>query len=253
MVPLEQLATGVDRQCTDRRSALMRLGSEGWARAALVAAALAAGALVARAPAAPRMGDRRGRRCRPRAPVGRRRRSDRRRVGARGASGDRLRAPTWLDDAGLDDATLLVTGDRLWTATARTIFWNRGIVEAVRLAPATTPFPPVTASVRDRPRRRALGRIRDAARAATRRHAVDDHARRHPGRGARGRRQRGIRAHCLAAHGTGSCREQISPLPAVSGAATAATPCFGDRSRPLRGRSRAIPSSLAPDMQKMQN
>jgi hypothetical protein len=55
--------------------------------------------------------------------------------------------PTWLDEAGLDDATLLVTGDRLWTATARTIFWNRGIVDAVRLAPATTPFPPVTASV----------------------------------------------------------------------------------------------------------
>ena len=40
-----------------------------------------------------------------------------------------------------------MTGDRLWTATARTIFWNRGIVDAVRLAPATTPFPPVTASV----------------------------------------------------------------------------------------------------------
>ena len=59
----------------------------------------------------------------------------------------RSEQPTWLDEAGLDDATLLVTGDRLWTATARTIFWNRGIVDAVRLAPATTPFPPVTASV----------------------------------------------------------------------------------------------------------
>jgi hypothetical protein len=125
----------------------MRLGSEGWARAALVIAALVAGALVLALP----------RRVAwvTAAVVG---------VGLALLSvdaGDRIAAasaheervaigseqPTWLDEAGLDDATLLVTGDRLWTATARTIFWNRGIVDAVRLAPATTPFPPVTASV----------------------------------------------------------------------------------------------------------
>ena len=56
-------------------------------------------------------------------------------------------APEWLDDAGLHDATLLDTGDRLWTATARTIFWNRAIRAVVRLAPATAPFPPVVESV----------------------------------------------------------------------------------------------------------
>ncbi len=33
----------------------------------------------------------------------------------------------WLDAAQVGDATLLVSGDRLWTATARTIFWNRRI------------------------------------------------------------------------------------------------------------------------------
>lgn len=52
----------------------------------------------------------------------------------------------WLDEAALGEATLLVTGDRLWTATARTIFWNRDIVEVVRVEPATAPFPPVTSS-----------------------------------------------------------------------------------------------------------
>ncbi len=44
-------------------------------------------------------------------------------------------------------ATLLMTGDRLWTATARTIFWNRGIVEAALLTPLTTPFPPFVTPV----------------------------------------------------------------------------------------------------------
>jgi hypothetical protein len=48
----------------------------------------------------------------------------------------------WLDAAGLEDATLLVTSDRLWTATARTVFWNRAIRDAVRLVPAKPPFPP---------------------------------------------------------------------------------------------------------------
>ena len=52
----------------------------------------------------------------------------------------------WIDAAGLGGVTLLVTGDRLWTATARTIFWNRAIEEVVRVVPATVPFPPVTRS-----------------------------------------------------------------------------------------------------------
>ncbi len=54
---------------------------------------------------------------------------------------------TWLDDAGLDDVSLLDTGDRLWTATARTVFWNRAIDEVLRLEPATAPFPPVATPV----------------------------------------------------------------------------------------------------------
>jgi hypothetical protein len=53
----------------------------------------------------------------------------------------------WLDDDGVDDAALLVTGDSLWTSTARTVFWNRAIAEVLRVAPATLPFPPVTPSV----------------------------------------------------------------------------------------------------------
>ena len=55
--------------------------------------------------------------------------------------------PSWIDDAGLKDATLLATADRLWTATARTVFWNRGIGDVIRVVPATTPFPPVSPSV----------------------------------------------------------------------------------------------------------
>jgi len=56
-------------------------------------------------------------------------------------------ARTWLDDAGFEDATLLVTGDRLWTATARTMFWNHSISEVLRIPPAVLPFPPITAEV----------------------------------------------------------------------------------------------------------
>ena len=56
--------------------------------------------------------------------------------------------PGWLDAADVGDATLVDTGDRLWTATARTIFWNRSIDDVVHLLPATSPFPPVTPAVR---------------------------------------------------------------------------------------------------------
>ncbi len=56
-------------------------------------------------------------------------------------------SPSWLDDAGVSDATLLVTGDRLWTAVTRTIFWNRAVREVIRIDPATIPFPPGTPAV----------------------------------------------------------------------------------------------------------
>jgi hypothetical protein len=54
---------------------------------------------------------------------------------------------SWLDDARLDHATLLATVDRLWTATARLVFWNRAIDDVLRIVPATTPFPPISSSV----------------------------------------------------------------------------------------------------------
>jgi hypothetical protein len=50
--------------------------------------------------------------------------------------------PSWLDDVGVDDATLLVTGDRIWTSVARTVYWNRAIHEVLRVQPAGLPFPP---------------------------------------------------------------------------------------------------------------
>lgn len=53
-------------------------------------------------------------------------------------------APEWLDAAGIEEASLLVTGDRLWTATARTVFWNRAITEVLRLPETPLPFPPAT-------------------------------------------------------------------------------------------------------------
>jgi dolichyl-phosphate-mannose-protein mannosyltransferase len=50
--------------------------------------------------------------------------------------------PAWLDDAGVDDATMLVTGDRVWTSVARTVFWNRAIREILSLPAVEMPFPP---------------------------------------------------------------------------------------------------------------
>ena len=55
--------------------------------------------------------------------------------------------PSWLDEASVEDATMLVTGDRVWTSIARTVFWNTSVQEVLRAAPATAPFPPETASV----------------------------------------------------------------------------------------------------------
>ena len=146
-VPIAQLATPETLPNSPTPAALVRLGSEGWARAALVAGALAAGALVLALPrrfawvTAVVVG----------VGLGLLSVDSGQRIADASAHEERVAIgsdpPSWLDDAGVDDATLLVTNDRLWTATARTIFWNRGIVEAIRLAPATTPFPPITGSV----------------------------------------------------------------------------------------------------------
>ena len=106
----------------------------------------------------------------------------------------------WLDDAGLEDTTLLVTGDRLWTATARTIFWNRAIDEVLRVRPPTLPFPPVTPAVElgdDGVLRTADG---GPLRPAGRRRAVDarrSRARRSPS--GRRRQQRDVRVDGVAA------------------------------------------------------
>ncbi|HKY26184.1 MAG TPA: hypothetical protein VJM07_13570, partial [Gaiella sp.] len=56
-------------------------------------------------------------------------------------------APEWLDAADLHGGTLLVTGDRVWTSTARTVFWNHAVAEVLRVPPAALPFPPSTAAV----------------------------------------------------------------------------------------------------------
>jgi Dolichyl-phosphate-mannose-protein mannosyltransferase len=147
LIPIEQLATPETLPNTSTPTALMALASLDDARIVLVAVAIAAGALVLFIP----------RRLAwvTAAVVG---------VGLVLASIDSGRriadaseheervtvgtgSPSWLDDAQVDDATLLETGDRLWTATARTVFWNRGIRDVVRLSPASVPFPPTTPSV----------------------------------------------------------------------------------------------------------
>ena len=56
-------------------------------------------------------------------------------------------APEWLDTSDLHGGTLLVTGDRVWTSTARTVFWNHAVAEVLRVPPAALPFPPSTAAV----------------------------------------------------------------------------------------------------------
>jgi hypothetical protein len=147
LVPIAQLATPATLPNTPTSAALVGLGSEGAARGALVVGALVAGAMVVAVP----------RRLAWVIPIAAgvalvalsvdsgRRISDASAHEERVAIGSD--PPGWLDDAGLEGATLLVTGDRLWTAIARTIFWNRAIDGALDLAPATTPFPPLVASV----------------------------------------------------------------------------------------------------------
>jgi hypothetical protein len=146
LVPIDQLATPTTLPNTPTPAVLAALG-DGWARAALVVVALAAVGLVLFLP-------------RRLAGLGMvavgvglailsvdsgRRIADASAHEQRVAIGSD--PPSWLDDAGVRGATLLLTGDQLWTTTARTIFWNRAIDDAIRVSPATTPFPPVTRSV----------------------------------------------------------------------------------------------------------
>ena len=146
LVPIDQLASPTTLPNTPTPAVLDALGN-GWGRAALVVVALAAVALVALLPqrlawvALVAVG------------VGLALLSvdSGRRIADASAHEQRValgsEPPSWLDDAGVRDATLLLTGDQLWTTTARTIFWNRAIDEAIRVAPETTPFPPLTTSV----------------------------------------------------------------------------------------------------------
>lgn len=146
-IPIAQLATAETLPNAPTSAILTRIASEGWARAALVVGALAAGALVLALP----------RRfawiCAVVVGAGLVALSvdSARQIADASAHEQRVAIgsgpPGWLDDAGLGDATLLVTGDRIWTSTARTIFWNRAIVDTAVLAPTTTPFPPVVTPV----------------------------------------------------------------------------------------------------------
>lgn len=53
----------------------------------------------------------------------------------------------WLDRAQVGDVTLLVTGDRPWTADARTVFWNRSVTEVLRFPDVPGGVPPAPAPV----------------------------------------------------------------------------------------------------------
>ena len=161
LVPISQIAVPETLPNTLTPASLGALSS-GDARYALVAAALGAGLLVVLVPrrsawvAAVAVG------------VGLalvtidsgRRIDDASAHEQRAAIGSGPRA--WLDDSGVEGSTLLATGDRLWTATARTIFWNRGIDRVVRLGSEAIPFPPVTSSIEVDPR----GVLRSAGGAA---------------------------------------------------------------------------------------
>lgn len=147
LVPIGQLASPQTLPNTPTPAVLVDLGSSDAARLALVVAALAAGALFLLVPrrfawvtavavgvglALLSVGS--GRLI-----------ADASAHEEHAASGSA--PPGWLDGAGVKGATLLLTGDRLWTATARTVFWNRAVDEVIRIAPLTVPFPPVTSSV----------------------------------------------------------------------------------------------------------
>lgn len=147
LVPLSQIAAPETLPNTPTPAWLAALGSDGRARAALVVAALVAGALVLFVPrrlawvtalvvllGLGAVSVDSGRRI-----------ADASEHEQRAAVGSA--SPAWIEEAGLDGATLLLSGDRLWTASARTLFWNRGIDDAVRLAGLDVPFPPATPEV----------------------------------------------------------------------------------------------------------
>ena len=146
LIPLEQIAERATIVSTLTPSSLEAL-SDGQARAALVAGTILAGAIVVAVPrrwawtAAAVVG----------VALALASYDSGRRIVDASAHEDHAAmgssARTWLDDAGFEDATLLVTGDRLWTATARTMFWNHSISEVLRIPPAVLPFPPITAEV----------------------------------------------------------------------------------------------------------
>ncbi len=147
LVPLEQLLTPGAIVNTFTPAPLAELDSEALQRLALVAAAVAAGALVLFVP------PRRAWICAAVVGIGLALVSaDTVRL-VRDASAHENRAavgsapPGWLDDARIDDATLLVNGDRIWTSIARTVFWNRAVRDVVRIEPAEVPFPPDTPAV----------------------------------------------------------------------------------------------------------
>jgi hypothetical protein len=142
IVPLDQLVGPGSIVNTLTPAPLSALGSETAERIGLVLAALAAGALAVFLP-------------RRLAWIGAvvvgvglglvsvdtaRRIDDASAREQRAASGSA--APEWLDDAGLHGATMLVTGDRVWTSVARTVFWNRSVREVLSLPPTEVPFPP---------------------------------------------------------------------------------------------------------------
>ena len=162
-IPIDELAAADTLVNAPTSAVLARLGSDDRARLALVAAAVLAGALVALLPrrrawvAAVAVGV--GLALLSLDSAARIERASALEQGAAVGSSD----ARWLDAAAVGKATLLVTGDRLWTATARTIFWNRDIVEVARVDPATVPFPPVTRSYGvdgDGTLRRATGELR---------------------------------------------------------------------------------------------
>jgi hypothetical protein len=146
LIPLDEIAAPETLVNTFTPSGLAAF-SEGWARALLVGGAVLAGALVVAVPrryawtavAVVAVGL---------AVVSV---DSARRVVDESAHENRAalgtEPPAWIDGAGLDDVTMLSSGDRLWTSTARTLFWNRAITEVLRVEPATLPFPAGTAGV----------------------------------------------------------------------------------------------------------
>ncbi len=146
VVPIDQLVSPGSIVNTLTPAPLAALGS-GWARTALVGGAVGAGALVVLLPrrlawiAAVLVGSGLAL---VSADTARRIKdaSEHERLVTMGSE-----PPDWLDSAHLGDATLLVTGDSIWTSVARTVFWNRSIREVLRVAPATAPLPPASASV----------------------------------------------------------------------------------------------------------